>query len=194
MSSTHSHVVVAFDFTHSGRAALTRAITLAARAPFHVLHFVCAIEPHTRIPSIAETHSVGYQYAEEVQRALTAEIERELRATDHVVGQIQFFVHARIGTPVDEILMVAREVGADLIITGSKGVTGLERVIVGSVSERVVREAGCTVEVARAKTYPDVNLLQVVDTTEAHHKYVPPHRYTYENRNLNLRPTDWPLY
>ena len=45
MSSRISPVVVGFDFSHSGAAALHRAVTLAARAPVHVLHVVCVVDP-----------------------------------------------------------------------------------------------------------------------------------------------------
>src|SRR5258705_4168004 len=41
MTNTHSQVVVGYDFSHSSNAALSRAIALAGRAPFHVLHFAC---------------------------------------------------------------------------------------------------------------------------------------------------------
>jgi nucleotide-binding universal stress UspA family protein len=193
MSSTHSQVVVAYDFSHSGRAALYRAIAVGTRAPFHVLHFVCVIEPHLPLPGIPATHGVDYHYAERVQQALTDEIAQELRA-GKVEGRVHFYVHTRIGKPAEEILSLAREVGADLIILGSKGITGIERLVLGSVSEKVVREAGCTVEVARPKTYPFVNLLEIVDAKAPHHAYVRPHRYTYEDHALNVRPTDWPLY
>jgi len=111
---------------------------------------------------------------------------------------VHFFVHARIGDkPAVEILELAREVGADLIIVGSHGMTGIERMLIGSTSEHIVREAHCTVEVARPKSYPDVELLAVeavdrdVDPPRA---YVPPHRYTYEDHRVNLRPAEWPLY
>jgi hypothetical protein len=39
--------------------------------------------------------------------------------------------------------------------------TGVERIMIGSVSERIAREAGCTVEIVREKTYPYVPLLEV---------------------------------
>jgi nucleotide-binding universal stress UspA family protein len=193
MHASHSQVVVAYDFSHSGRAALYRAIALAKRAPFHVLHFVCAIEPHTPNAAIKASHGVDYDYAARVQQALTDEVECELRAAG-VTGTVHFYVHARIGRPAEEILALAQEVGADLIIVGSKGLTGVERLVLGSVSERVVREAHCTVEVARPKTYDYVELVKVVDSTEAHHDYVPPHRYSYEDKRLCVRPAEWPLY
>ena len=78
-----------------------------------------------------------------------------------VHGSVHFFVHARIGKPAPEILAPAEEIGADLIIVGSKRMTPLERLILGSTSEHVMREAGCTVEIARAKRYPEVMLLPV---------------------------------
>jgi nucleotide-binding universal stress UspA family protein len=188
-------VVVGYDFSHSGSAALHRAVTLAARAPFHVLHVVCVIDPKAAIPSIPSYNGIDDMYAARVQAALTAEIQGELDSTD-VATRVHFFVHARIGVPAEQILELAREVGADLIIVGSKRLTGVERMLVGSVSQRIVREAGCTVEVARSKQYPDVELLPVetLDPSAPHSTYVPPHRYTYEDHRVNLRPAEWPLY
>jgi nucleotide-binding universal stress UspA family protein len=188
-------VVVGYDFSHSGSAALRRAVTLAARAPFHVLHVVCVIDPKAAIPSIPSYNGIDDMYAARVQAALAAEIQGELDGTE-VATRVHFFVHARIGAPEDQILELAREVGADLIIVGSKRLTGVERLLVGSVSERIVREAGCTVEVARPKQYPDVELLPIeaVDPADSHPTSVPPHRYIYEDHRVNLRPVEWPLY
>jgi len=192
MSSQVSPVVVCYDFSHSGRAALHRAVTLAGRAPFHVLHVVCVVDPKEAIPSLPSYNGVDYMYAARVQEALAAEMQHELDKAD-VHGSVHFFVHARIGKPAPEILELAREVGADLIIVGSKGMTGVERLLLGSTSEHIVRDAGCTVEVARPKQYPDVELI-AVEPVERDHTYVPPHRYTYEDHRVNLRPAEWPLY
>lgn len=191
MSAEHSQVVVGFDFSHSGRAALERAIGVATRAPWHVLHFVCVLDPHFAFPSLPTKH-IDIAYANRVQDEVTNIVSQEL-TTKGVTDRIHFFVHARIGKPAQEILGVAKDVGADLIIVGSKGLTGIERAVLGSVSERVVREAGCTVEVARAKTYANVPLLEIVEV-EGHHKYAAPHRYTYEDARVSRRPNDWPLY
>ena len=187
-----SPVVVGYDFSHSAGAALRRAVTLAARAPLHVLHVVCVIDPKEAIPSIPSYNGIDYMYAARVQEALAAEIQHELDKAD-VAGCVHFFVHARIGTAAGEILDLAREVGADLIIVGSTGVTGVERRILGSTSERIVREAWCTVEVARPKKYRDVAQVPV-EPALPHSTYVAPHRYTYEDHRANLRPAEWPLY
>jgi nucleotide-binding universal stress UspA family protein len=195
MSSRISPVVVGFDFSHSGGAALHRAVTLAARAPLHVLHVVCVVDPKAAIPSIPSYNGVDYMYAARVQEALATEIQYELDKAE-VHDRVHFFVHARIGKAAPEILALARDVGADLIIVGSNGMTGVERLLLGSTSEQVVREAGCTVEVARPKRYSEVELIPIetVGGEQAHHSYVPPHRYTYEDHRVNLRPAEWPLY
>jgi nucleotide-binding universal stress UspA family protein len=193
MSAEHSQVVVGFDFSHSSRAALDRAIVLAARAPWHVLHFVCVIDPHFAFPSLPAKH-IDLQYAARVQEEVTAIVVQELGAK-HVSDRVHFYVHARIGKPAAEILSAAEDVGADLIIVGSKGLTGIEHMVLGSVSGRIAREAGCSVEVARPKTYPFVALTQIVDVKpDDQHHYVPPHRYTYESQRASRRPNDWPLY
>jgi nucleotide-binding universal stress UspA family protein len=196
MSSRISPVVVGYDFSQSGRAALHRAVTLAGRAPFHVLHVVCVVDPKEAIPSLPSYNGVDYMYAARVQEALATETQHELDRADvraDVRGSVHFFVHARIGKAAPEILALAEEVGADLIIVGSKRMTGIERLILGSTSEHVMREAGCTVEIARTKRYPEVELVPI-EPAEPAHSYVPPHRYTYEDHRVNLRPAEWPLY
>lgn len=191
--SHHSPVVVGYDFSHTGHAALSRAVCLAARAPHHVLHVVCVVSPDAPIPSIPAYDGVDYMYAARVQEALAVVVQAELER-ENVLTRINFFVHARIGKPVEEILTIAREVGADLIIVGSHGLTGLERLVLGSTSEKIVREAGCTVEVARPKRYPEVELMPVAEVESQDPTYVPPHRYEYEDRRVLLRPVEWPLY
>jgi nucleotide-binding universal stress UspA family protein len=193
MSQQISPVVVAYDFSATAREALNRSLIVAARAPFHVLHIVCVIEPHMPLPAVpSEDGEVTYQYAERVQHAITEVVSQELQLAN-TTEQIHFFVHARIGKPAAEILAVAKEIGADLIMIGSKGLTGVERFVLGSVAEKVVREAGCTVEVVRPKTYESVPLLEVT-TVERSSTYVRPHRYTYESARVQFRPSDWPLY
>lgn len=190
-----SHVVVGYDFSHSGHAALARGVALAARASTHVLHVICVVDPKSPIPSIPSYDGVDYMYAARVQEALATAVEEELKKHD-VHTRVHFFVHARIGRASEEILQLAREVGAELIVVGSHDLHGLERLFVGSTSAKVMREAKCSVEIARPKEYPDVELLPIVEADESDHgrPYLPPHRYTYEDQRLNLRPPEWPLY
>ena len=81
----------------------------------------------------------------------------------------------------------------DLVFVGSHGLTGLERLILGSVSERIVREAHCPVMVVRPKTYEAVDLMNVIRYDHERKPYTPPHRFSYVDRQAITRPNDWPI-
>ena len=55
----------------------------------------------------------------------------------------------KLGSPADTILNVAKNLKVHTIVVGSEGKKGLKRVLLGSVAENVVRNAECTVLVAR---------------------------------------------
>ena len=187
----HVQAVVAYDCSPSSELALQRAIDVACRAPHHVLHVVAAIDPHHGLPILATKHA-DYAYAGKVQELLVEHVTQALGGRPSH-GAVEFFVHARIGRPAEQILEVAREVGADLVFIGSHGLTGVERMLVGSVSERVVREANCPVMVVRAKTYDHVDLLRVVDDIHEHKPYKAPLRFSYVDRSAITRPNAWPI-
>ena len=63
----------------------------------------------------------------------------------------------RDGDPRRVIVNEAKEGGADLIIVGSHGYTGLRRLLLGSVAQAVIDHAPCSVEVIRGKQSGDVN-------------------------------------
>ena len=63
----------------------------------------------------------------------------------------EVFTFSRVGSPKQEILTVASEWAADLIIMGTHGRTGFDHFISGSVSESVTRRASCPVLVVPGK-------------------------------------------
>jgi nucleotide-binding universal stress UspA family protein len=194
MNRATQHVVVAYDFSPGGVVVLDRAVELACRAPFHCLHVVTVIDSRIGIPAIPPDDEVDFRYAERVQVVVTDTVAAALAA--HVVTgpDVHFFVHARIGKPAEEILGLAEDVGADLVMVGSHGLTTLDRLLLGSTAETVAREAKCAVIVARPKTYPAVTLDEVVVDEHEHHRYVPPHRYSYADNRVIKRPLEWPLF
>ena len=189
MSSEQSQVIVGYDFSASARSAMSRAVALASRAPFHVLHFVCVLDPHGGLAALPTKH-VDLGYTDRVRDELAATVDQELRAAQ-TTQPVHYHVHVHISrTPAKEILWVARDVGADLIIVGCKGLSGLERVVLGSVSERIVREAGCAVVIARPKEYPYVVHEDVTEVEASpHHKSF---RFTYDDRVGIAEPLRWP--
>ncbi len=64
-------------------------------------------------------------------------------------SSVKVDIDVRVGQPDEAIVECAKERGADLIIMGSHGRTGLERLLVGSVSERVIGSAECPVLVVK---------------------------------------------
>ncbi|MEO6295182.1 MAG: universal stress protein [Candidatus Limnocylindria bacterium] len=58
--------------------------------------------------------------------------------------------HVRSGDPAAEILEAAQERGADLIVTGSRGLAGLESMLLGSVARNVLTHAHCSVLIVRS--------------------------------------------
>ncbi len=60
------------------------------------------------------------------------------------------------GDPVEEILRLANIYSADLIVLGSRGLTGVRRVVQGSVSSAVVADATCSVLVVKSPDVADV--------------------------------------
>jgi nucleotide-binding universal stress UspA family protein len=72
--------------------------------------------------------------------------------------------HLKEGDPAAEILRLAQEARVDLIVMGMHGRTGLGRLLMGSVAERVVRQAPCpvlTVKVPQRQAPPSEEAVRV---------------------------------
>ena len=186
-------VVIGYDCSDHAQPAVDHAIGLACSVPSNVLHFLVVIDPRVGATTLPPEGKVDYLYAEKVQEHVSKRIHGFF-ADREAPKEIHFFVHARIGDAAHEILDLAAEVGADLVVLGSHGHTGVKRLLLGSVSERVVREAGCPVLICRAKTYPQVELDTIISVPHQASHYAPPHRYSYSDTRVTMRPRDWPLF
>ncbi len=89
--------------------------------------------------------SPGMTSPEAIRRDYTEEIMTELRdlVPDSFPGPCD--VEVTTGDPADAIVRMATELGADLIVMGTHGRTGLPHILLGSVAEKVVRHAPCPV-------------------------------------------------
>jgi nucleotide-binding universal stress UspA family protein len=63
---------------------------------------------------------------------------------------VEVETHAREGQPADVIIEIANQKQADLIVVGSRGLTGIQRYLMGSVSSKVSEHASCSVMIVRA--------------------------------------------
>jgi len=66
--------------------------------------------------------------------------------------------HLAEGDPVDEIVKRARSLTADLLIVGAHDVVGIEKFLLGSVSEKIAKNAPCSVLIVRKKERPYVKV------------------------------------
>jgi hypothetical protein len=75
-------------------------------------------------------------------------LEEQVRRMEEAGGTVAE-AHLRLGRPDDQIVRLAQEIGAGLIVMGSRGHGGVLRALMGSVSESVIRHAHCPVLVVR---------------------------------------------
>nr|WP_228014584.1 universal stress protein [Fortiea sp. LEGE XX443] len=76
------------------------------------------------------------------------QIEKQLQSYQEQLS-VNSEVELVTGEPADEIIRLANIYKADLIIIGSRGLTGMKRIVQGSVSSQVVEEASCSVLVVK---------------------------------------------
>ena len=128
-----SRILVATDGSRLGDAAAFSAVKLAQ---------MCRL-PLTAV-SVIPSDS-GDEQRRDAQAALT-----RVQAAAREAG-LQIETRVEAGRRPDEVILkIAQECGADLLVLGSHGRTGLSRLLMGSVSERVLGHAKCPVLVVRA--------------------------------------------
>ena len=137
-------IVVGTDGSPSADAAVRRAIAVA-KGSGDGLHIVTAFPDapayRERIASTARREPIDLL---DVAESVLARSARQAEAEG-----IDFETHARQGEPAQTIIEVAQEQGADLIVVGARGLTGLERFLLGSVSAKLSHHAPCTVMIVR---------------------------------------------
>ncbi len=126
----------------ASQAALDHALDHAERydARLHTL-YVVDTTAYASLDAGAETVISGLQ--QEGETALQAVAERAEDANVSVVSEIIS------GSPYKQLLEYAENAGIDLIVMGTHGRTGLDRYLLGSVTERVVRTADMPVLTVR---------------------------------------------
>jgi nucleotide-binding universal stress UspA family protein len=85
---------------------------------------------------------------EGAEQEARTKLDEQMQRVGQTGGEVAE-VHARIGRPDAEIVGLADELGAGLIVLGSRGLGPLRRALMGSVSDSVVRHAHCPVLVVR---------------------------------------------
>ena len=149
MTTTIRRVLYATDLSNAARPAWEHAQQLGRLfgAEVLLLHVV-------PVASVPLTAYIPWNLVQEVRAAGERKAREQLDAL--LDGSSDPRVKARVrieqGTPTSRIVDVAREEDADLIVMGTHGHSGLGRVLLGSVADRVVRLAPCPVVTVPAGT------------------------------------------
>ena len=139
-------ILVPLDFSEHSQAALTLATELAKQHDAEI-HLVHAYELPTAV-TMAYGVAIPQSVWDGVQEAALARLE-EGRAKVAAAG-VKVSTHLATGPAADAVTNAAETFGADLIVMGTRGLTGLKHVLLGSVAERTIRSAPCPVLTVKA--------------------------------------------
>jgi nucleotide-binding universal stress UspA family protein len=141
-----TRILVPTDFSPGADAALGWAQSLGAAftAEVILLHVVdLSIAALAGFPSTLAAVPAAGELLDRIRKESEEEMRRVAARVPGARGMV------REGMPRPAILDVAREVGADLIVMGTHGRTGLTHVVFGSVAEHVVRHSRIAVLTVR---------------------------------------------
>ncbi|MCA9456878.1 MAG: universal stress protein [Nitrospiraceae bacterium] len=148
-------LLLATDGSADSRAAVEfiQNLTLPPSSQITILHVVKKHVFETEQTLIADSRK-GDEFAKLAEELLAIrgrEGAKLLEQTRKVLSAPDLHIQERLvfGNPGDEILKAVRYLRADLVVLGSRGSTGVKRVFLGSVSNKVVSGAGCSVAVIR---------------------------------------------
>lgn len=146
-------LLVPVDFSDNSMHAVNYALRLARRfgsrvVLVHVYHF--PVELLTDWSAYGTLAGSG-----ELLEALRKEREEQLAALarEKAGSGLEIVTRVLEGTPFSEIVKASREENADLLIMGTRGLTGIKHVLIGSTAEKVVRKAPCPVLVLKPEDF-----------------------------------------
>jgi nucleotide-binding universal stress UspA family protein len=153
-------IVVGTDGSGPADEAVRRATEMASREGAR-LHLVTAFpDPQVlRDPTtiwsndpkgLMDSGRAGGAPAENIDLRQVAESLLQRAAREAMSKGVEVETHVREGEPAEAILDVANQQHADLIVVGSRGLTGIKRYLLGSVSNKVSEHAHCSVMIVRA--------------------------------------------
>jgi len=139
-------ILVPTDFSQHSRKAVTYAKAFAEKFGaeiilLHVFQDLAVFQPE----AVAVAPTV--QPVEEFLTAARNSLARMIQEND--LGKFKVQAEVREGAPADEIVRFAAEKNVDLIMVGTHGRGWLAHVLLGSVTDKVVRKAPCPVLVVR---------------------------------------------
>ena len=178
-------VAIGTDCGPTSDYALWEALSMLHRTDAIEVHFVHVLpEPEPNLTPRALEHTS--ELMESRKGTVENWIQEKVRAYSGVAPGFTYFVHVRLGEPSEVIQQVAVDYKVDAIVVGTHGRSGLERFVLGSVAEKLSRNAHCTVIVARPNELHTLKATEMPDAPrpgEDLHSERPEHPHTYGPSN-----------
>lgn len=146
-------ILVPVDFSENAIHAVDYAIRLAGA--FHS-RVVLVHVYHFPVELLTDWSAYGTLVgSSEILEGLRKDREEQMNALAREKARPGLSLETRVleGTPFSEIVKAARAEGANLIVMGTRGLTGIRHILIGSTAERVVRKAPCPVLVLKPKDF-----------------------------------------
>lgn len=139
----YKKILLATDFSKNAEVAFEHALDLAGKynARLYIMHVIniaplAAYEPYMPVVDFRE---FSRSIEDRLQKEYLSRLPRSISAEAKVVS----------GYPAMELASFAEQEDIDLVVIGAHGATGLTYVVFGSVADRLVRKANCSVLVVR---------------------------------------------
>ncbi len=140
-----THILLATDGSEQANLAAMAAIDLA-RSTDSRLHVVAV---GRTFPAAAIYKDYAEEAGEDLRREAQEVLDEQVRKIEAAGGEVAI-AHLKMDERRDEaIVHLAEDIGAGLIVIGSRGFGGMKRALMGNVADSVVRHAHCPVLVVR---------------------------------------------
>ena len=137
-----NNILIPVDFSDHSKIALSHASEIAQsyKAQLQILHII----EETMHPAFSLSgKSSIFDLIPGIEDDCRKRTEKMVNET--VPPQVKYDVHIKGGSAASDIIRFAKENSTDLIVIATHGLTGLEHMLLGSVTEKVVRMAHCPV-------------------------------------------------
>jgi len=142
---SYRKILLGYDGSENAKRALERAIALATERGATIRVAVAVSTVLTVYGPTAPYYPPNYadQIMKEGEKSLAAAVNRAKEAGRNVSGSVED------GHPAEILLDLAEKEGIDLIILGRRGISGVERFLLGGVSSSVVSHSKCDVLIVK---------------------------------------------
>ncbi|WP_347861959.1 universal stress protein [Salimicrobium sp. PL1-032A] len=133
-------ILVAYDGSDLSKEAVVEAKKQACDAPEKEIHVITVVNTTGPVTNATMAEAVGKELAERFETEMEA-LKKELETDGSVTVKTKIMVGEAEGNPGEKICSYAEENDVDLVVIGSRGLGGVKKFLLGSVSNNVVQKS-----------------------------------------------------